>query len=325
MSAGWPRATRSRWLSAREGTTSGLVWAWGANDDGQLGDGSTLSRLLPVQAVGLTDVIAIDGGQDFAGAVNADGTVRTWANNDSGQLGDGTTTGRFVPAIASMDRAFAVTAGQFHSEAIAIDGRVWSWGSNASGQLGHDGTGEDYPLPIPGFLGALALASGSPHVLAIRPDGAVWAWGANGAGQLGDGTTTAHSTPAAVGTLSVADNSWLTGDPDEDRLFTWQEYLVGTDPLDWDTSGSGVGDFELVHAGEVAPNTDPDEDGLSNEQERALGTDPFNADSDGDEVPDGADDFPLDPERSEAPNADPNDHTPPEITLTEPTNAVPVP
>lgn len=310
-----------------DGTGSGLVWAWGANDRGQLGDGSGLDRLSPVQVTGLTQAVALAAGQDFAAAILADGTITTWGNNDSGQLGNGTYTAWPSPStVVGVDPLFAVAAGQFFTATIARDGKPWLWGSNSSSQLG-DGTttARSSPLPLLGFGGALSIAAGDAYTLAIQPDGSVWGWGGNGAGQIGDGTTTPRSTPVASGTFEVADNAWLVGDPDEDRLPTWREYLAGTDPLNPDTNGTGVGDFALVTASAGAPNTDSDGDGVPNAVEVARGTDPFNADTDGDEVDDGEDAFPLDPERSEAPEADPNDHTPPEITLTEPTNAEPIP
>jgi hypothetical protein len=70
-----------------------------------------------------------------------------------------------------------------------------------------------------------------------------------------------------------------------------------------------------------ATDPDMDDDGVLNGAERAQGTDPFNADTDGDTVNDGDDDFPLDPTRDTAPAYDPEDSTPPTITLDEPTNA----
>jgi len=68
-----------------------------------------------------------------------------------------------------------------------------------------------------------------------------------------------------------------------------------------------------------------DGDGVSNTVEASHGTDPFRVDTDEDGVNDGIDAFPLDPTRWQAPAPDPNDHTPPIITLTEPTNAVLLP
>ena len=60
---------------------------------------------------------------------------------------------------------------------------------------------------------------------------------------------------------------------------------------------------------------------MSNWAEIANGTDPLNPDTDGDGVPDGVDVFPLDPTRAQPLPSNPTDHTPPVITLIEPTNA----
>ena len=64
-----------------------------------------------------------------------------------------------------------------------------------------------------------------------------------------------------------------------------------------------------------------DGDGIPNTIERLNGTNPLSADTDGDGTNDGVDCFPLDPTRYLCPTPDPNDHTPPVITLQEPTNA----
>jgi len=170
-----------------------------------------------------------------------------------------------------------------------------------------------------------ALASGGVHSIAVDAAGAVWTWGTNTNGQLGDGTTTTHVPPAQLVGFSLATNTWLTSDADGDGLPTWREYLVGTDPLNWDTSGSGVGDRALASQLEASANSDADGDGVPNSVELTQGTDPFNADSDGDGANDALDAYPLDPTRYTAPAVDPNDHTPPVITLTEPTNATLIP
>ena len=77
--------------------SDGTVWAWGDNDYGQLGDGSTTDRLTPVPVSGLTDVTAIAGGWYHTIALKSDGTVWAWGENYAGQLGDGTTTERTTP------------------------------------------------------------------------------------------------------------------------------------------------------------------------------------------------------------------------------------
>ena len=68
----------------------GTVWAWGWNDYGQLGDGTTVDRSLPVQVVGLTGVVAIAAGGLHNLALKGDGTVWAWGDNGVGQLGTAT-------------------------------------------------------------------------------------------------------------------------------------------------------------------------------------------------------------------------------------------
>lgn len=77
----------------------GTVWAWGANAEGQLGNGTNTNSDTPVQVIGLTNVakIKIAGGGWHSMAIKNDGTVWTWGFNTSGQLGDGTKVHRNIP------------------------------------------------------------------------------------------------------------------------------------------------------------------------------------------------------------------------------------
>jgi hypothetical protein len=79
----------------------GTVWAWGDNYFGQLGDGTTIGRLTPVQVSGLSGVIAISAGMQHTVAIKSDGTVWAWGYNGAGQLGDGTTIERRMPVQVS--------------------------------------------------------------------------------------------------------------------------------------------------------------------------------------------------------------------------------
>src|SRR5437763_1373365 len=64
----------------------GTVWGWGYNGSGELGDGTTTDRATPVQASGLSGVVAIGSGVNHVLAVKADGTVWAWGQNPKGQL-----------------------------------------------------------------------------------------------------------------------------------------------------------------------------------------------------------------------------------------------
>ena len=93
----------------------GNVWAWGRNNNRQLGDGTNTDRNAPVSVSGLSGVIAIAAGANHNFALKANGTVLAWGRNNNGQLGDATTTDRNTPvkisgltgeitAIALLDR-----------------------------------------------------------------------------------------------------------------------------------------------------------------------------------------------------------------------------
>ena len=122
----------------------------------------------------------------------------------------------------------------------------------------------------------------------------------------------------------LVENQWLLADTDADGLSNIEEYRRGTDPLLADSNGDGLDDGTTVHLGRDPLSLDSDGDGVPNQDELRRGTDPLRADTDGDGAPDGIDCFPLDPTRWACPG-DPQDHTPPAITLLEPANAIPLP
>ncbi|HUJ22140.1 MAG TPA: hypothetical protein VLX58_11490, partial [Bryobacteraceae bacterium] len=67
--------------------SDGSLWAWGQNFYGALGDGTTTDRRTPVQARGLSGIVAIAAGGQHGLARKSDGSVWTWGWNDYGQLG----------------------------------------------------------------------------------------------------------------------------------------------------------------------------------------------------------------------------------------------
>ncbi len=94
----------STWLSVAAGYKSsygiqsdGTLWAWGWNDVGQLGDGTTIDRTQPVQIGTDTDWILVSGGVGHAIALKSDGALWAWGDNYYGQLGNGTTNGSITP------------------------------------------------------------------------------------------------------------------------------------------------------------------------------------------------------------------------------------
>lgn len=168
----------------------GSLWAWGANGDGQLGDGTTIMRLTPVQV--MNGVKSVAAKMDHTFAVREDGTLWAWGWCFYGELGDGTSRGVVTP-VQVMSGIKSVTAGQLHTLAIKEDGTLWAWGDNEYGQLG-DGTTSIRLSPIQVMSSVKSVAAGGYHTLAIKEDGTLWAWGYNSKGQLGDGSTTNRAT-----------------------------------------------------------------------------------------------------------------------------------
>ncbi len=139
------------------------------------------------------------------------------------------------------------------------------------------------------------------------------------------GPTTVRAAAFRSGfTASGVATSVVGFDPDHDGLTNAQETALGTDPNNKDTNGDGIDDGAEVALGLSPTNMDMDGDGVPNATEIANGTNPFKADTDGDGVNDGIDCAPLDPTRSQC-TVNPNDHTPPVITLTEPAGATQLP
>ena len=104
---------------------------WGANDQGQLGTGTTLLSTIPMAVTGLTTATAISLGRASACAVLDEGGVQCWGSNDYGQLGDGTTVDRSTPVdVDGMTTAVGVAVGNGFSCALLADQTVSCWGLN---------------------------------------------------------------------------------------------------------------------------------------------------------------------------------------------------
>lgn len=97
----------------------GTVWAWGDNNNGELGNGTTTSSNTPVGVIGLTEVAAITNGGAHTLAIGTDSMVRTWGSNVFGELGNGTTTSSNSPVVVNnLTGVVATAAGSIYSLAF---------------------------------------------------------------------------------------------------------------------------------------------------------------------------------------------------------------
>ena len=171
-------------------TTGRKMLVWGNNSSGQTN--------LPA---GLTNVVAVAGGQSHSAALLNDGTVRVWGGTsaqtnvpagvtnviaiasglnhllalraDHSVIGWGVNNFGQTTIPAAATNVLAIACGQNHSLALRADGKVVAWGYNGNGQANVPSTLAD----------VLAIAGGGRHTLALKSDGTVRAWGDNAAGQ----------------------------------------------------------------------------------------------------------------------------------------------
>jgi len=203
-------------------TSSGEVWCWGANDQGQLGVQDVAMSSVPLLVEGLRTVIQLSAGNDHTCVVTASGGVMCWGRNGFGQLGNGAFGGSAVPvdvcepspapgtgtalqvagqgSCRPLSGVVGLSVGGSHACVVVSSGSVLCWGINQDGELG-DGSLDARNVPV--LVGGLAekaigVTSGAFHTCALLESGAVQCWGFNTSGQLGDGTTTLSPSPVDV-------------------------------------------------------------------------------------------------------------------------------
>jgi alpha-tubulin suppressor-like RCC1 family protein len=196
-------------------TPSGQVWAWGENDSGALGNGTTTNSTIPVRSGSLANMVAVAAGDSFSVALRGNGTVFTWGTQIG--LGVGTAPATcLIPNSFALDpvydpcakspvqvpgitTAVAVAAGSGHVLVVLSDRTVRAWGRNSAGQLGNGSTTQSLtPVAVPQLANVAAVAAGDDFSLALLANGTVMAWGNHTHGELGIGT-------ASPGTCSITD------------------------------------------------------------------------------------------------------------------------
>ena len=189
--------------------------AWGENNIGQLGNGTTSEANNPINVVG--NVVAVAAGVFHSLFVTTNGTLWAMGYNIDGQLGNGTTSNTTRP-VSVASNVVAVAAGGEHSLFVTAEGKLWVMGNNFEGQLGNGTTsGQPNPTPVSVASNVVAVAAGYNHSLFVKMDGTLWAMGNNQYGQLGNGTNNyAKPNPTPI---NVASNVVAVAAGEEHSLF----------------------------------------------------------------------------------------------------------
>jgi alpha-tubulin suppressor-like RCC1 family protein len=185
-------------------TTAGTVKCWGKNDVGQLGDGTTANRNLPVDVLGVANVQKIKLGSSHVCILTTGGAVQCWGSNTYGQLGNSSTTSSSaaVDVTGLSSGVSDIQAGNTHTCALTTGGGVKCWGRNNYGQLGDSSTStRTSPVDTTGLtsgVASISAVSSGDHGCAVTTTGAAKCWGYNAINQLGDGTASNRTSPVNV-------------------------------------------------------------------------------------------------------------------------------
>lgn len=199
--------------------TDGILYCWGSDLEGQLGNGSgiTADQEAPypiTNSTGAQSWVMVSGGRLISGGrghycgIKTDGTAWCWGFGTSGQLGAGNNSSSTVPVqvtsiMPSTTPWSTIGAAASHSCGIKADGTLWCWGKGSEGQLGNNGTGNsNTPVQVASTIGWKSISLGSDDTCGIKVDGTLWCWGNYANGRLGLGSSIAanQTTPQQVGT-----------------------------------------------------------------------------------------------------------------------------
>ena len=227
-----------------------VLYCWGQNSDGEIGDGTTHNANARRPVTGISDPAAVGLGQLTSCACDRAGNAWCWGRNIEGELGIGSASTNSVKPIQvpGIDDCVQIAGGALHTCVVhGRDGSVSCWGGNALGQVGQPASAGTScavsggtavpcvtsPMLVPGLANVAEVHGGEQYTCARKNDLTVWCWGDNSNGTLGDGTNTSRSTPSAVATLDKDVMEIATG-----RWFACARHAAGTVSC-WGANGSG--------------------------------------------------------------------------------------
>lgn len=178
---------------------AGAAWCWGANDAGQLGDGSTTSSAAPVAVVGGLTFDRVSTYGTHTCGLTATGAAWCWGSNTAGQLG-APVPGNSCQSGSCSSAPLAVTGGHTfvsigvgtaYSCGLDDAGSAWCWGSVQNTGSGGQVPANSYdPVAVAGGHTWSRISVGPYHACGLTTAGEGYCWGANPEGRTGQNPIT---------------------------------------------------------------------------------------------------------------------------------------
>ena len=241
--------------------TDGTLWVWGLNDNGQLGQNSTVNISSPVRVPGTTWRTLHYGGYNnkMTAAIKTDGTLWTWGQNtywhggnpvgSGGQLGLSDKTSRSSPTQVPGTTWKNVMMSGTNGGGTKTDGTLWAWGrNNDHGQLGQNSvTDTNSPVQVGSGTDWKSIYGGSDtSQIYIKTDGTLWRVGSPHNYGINTGPATRSSPVQVPGTTwekvnATAGSGQILALKTDGTLWGWGKNFYGTLGQNSTTTPDNVG------------------------------------------------------------------------------------
>lgn len=164
----------------------GKLKCWGANDSGQIGDGTTIAKNIPVEVDAGVQYASVSVGGSHACAITVNGDLKCWGYNSSGQVGDATQVNKLRPVLIGNGAKYkkVIASSTWYTCGLETTGLVKCWGDGRNNVIG-DG------VALPNRLVPTAIATdtgetfidvsiSSGHACVVNSSHILKCWGKKG-------------------------------------------------------------------------------------------------------------------------------------------------
>lgn len=240
--------------------SDGTLWAWGSGGQGQLGDGTSTNRAMPVQVGTASDWEKVFAYNNSSFATKTNGDLYAWGNNNQYILGTGDLLTKTTPVLINTTGGWKNISCNTHCMAVKRDGTLWGWGQNSAGEIMNGTTTvATTPRQIGSVSDYVDVVAGTNFSMALRSVGSLYGAGFNVNKVLSSAANTSFVTPIQV----APQKTWKAIASGKESVTA-----LATDGTLWSWGRNDYGQLGL--ANNVQTNT-PQQIGSSNQWSEVVG------------------------------------------------------